>query len=244
MDNSGNMGLDSGGGSNNFTTSGTITQAKDTPSNVFATGNPLSPYANRTISNGNLTTTSTTTHWTSVFSTIGVSTGKWYIELKATAGSYHSFGIVNDFPTSENGSIGDFTSIATQQIGYYSYYGNKKVNETTSSYGASWTNGDIISMALDLDNNKLYFAKNGTWQNSGVPTSGSTGTGAISVNSGYTYFIGTSVYNSSATTFNFGNGYFGTTAVTSAGTNASDNGVFEYDVPTGYTALSTEGLNS
>jgi hypothetical protein len=98
-------------------------------------------------------------------------------------------------------------------------------------------------MALDLDNNKLYFAKNGTWQNSGVPTSGSTGTGAISVNSGYTYFIGTSNYNSSATTFNFGNGYFGTTAVSSAGTNASGNGIFEYDVPTGFTALSTKGLN-
>ena len=42
---------------------------------------------------------------------------------------------------------------------------------------------------------------------------------------------------------NFGNGYFGTTAVSSAGTNASNNGIFEYDVPTGYTALSTKGLN-
>ena len=41
---------------------------------------------------------------------------------------------------------------------------------------------------------------------------------------------------------NFGNGYFGTTAVSSAGTNASNNGIFEYDVPTGYTALSTKGL--
>ena len=43
--------------------------------------------------------------------------------------------------------------------------------------------------------------------------------------------------------FNFGNGYFGTTAVSSAGTNASNNGIFEYDVPTGFTALSTKGLN-
>jgi hypothetical protein len=42
---------------------------------------------------------------------------------------------------------------------------------------------------------------------------------------------------------NFGNGYFNTTAVSSAGTNASGNGIFEYDVPTGYTALSTKGLN-
>ena len=42
---------------------------------------------------------------------------------------------------------------------------------------------------------------------------------------------------------NFGNGYFGTTAISSAGTNASNNGLFEYDVPAGYTALSTKGLN-
>ena len=43
---------------------------------------------------------------------------------------------------------------------------------------------------------------------------------------------------------NFGNGYFGTTAISSEGTNASGIGKFEYDVPAGYTALSTKGLNS
>jgi hypothetical protein len=43
---------------------------------------------------------------------------------------------------------------------------------------------------------------------------------------------------------NFGNGYFGTTAVSSAGTNASGNGIFEFDCPNGFTALSTKGLNT
>ena len=52
-----------------------------------------------------------------------------------------------------------------------------------------------------------------------------------------------SYYDDDRISFNFGNGYFGTTAVSSAGTNASGNGIFEYDVPTGYTALSTKGLN-
>ena len=52
-----------------------------------------------------------------------------------------------------------------------------------------------------------------------------------------------SYYTQDTYTFNFGDGYFGTTAVSSAGTNASGNGVFEYDVPTGYTALCTKGLN-
>ena len=107
-------------------------------------------------------------------------------------------------------------------------------------------------MALDLSNNKLYFGKNGTWLNSGVPTSGSTGTGAVSIiaanttNDGVYFFAqtdDTGTQSPSKFEFNFGNGYFGTTAVSSAGTNASGIGIFEYDVPTGYTALSTKGLN-
>ena len=107
-------------------------------------------------------------------------------------------------------------------------------------------------MALDCDNRNLYFGKNGTWENSGDPTSGSTGTGAAytitapSSTTGGQYFFcvadGTTTNNSRWQT-NFGNGYFGTTAVASAGTNASGIGIFEYDVPTGYTALSTKGLN-
>ena len=54
----------------------------------------------------------------------------------------------------------------------------------------------------------------------------------------------TSLYNNNGVwQCNFGNGTFGTSTVSSAGTNASSNGIFEYDVPTGYTALSTKGLN-
>ena len=75
---------------------------------------------------------------------------------------------------------------------------------------------------------------------------GATGTGAVSITSGKQYYFACSTIASGGTkvfSANFGNGYFGTTAVSSAGTNASNNGIFEYDVPTGYTALSTKGLN-
>ena len=98
-----------------------------------------------------------------------------------------------------------------------------------------------------MDNNYIYFSKNGTWQNSGDPTSGSTGTGGVAITQD-TYFFASDAHNNtgSGTQYihaNFGNGYFGTSAISSAGTNASGNGIFEYDVPTGYTALSTKGLN-
>ena len=87
--------------------------------------------------------------------------------------------------------------------------------------------------------------------NSGNPTSGSTGTGAISITAPAStptgnYFVAWGDNWSSGTatmSHNFGNGFFGTTAISSEGTNASGNGKFEYDVPTGYTALSTKGLN-
>ena len=96
-----------------------------------------------------------------------------------------------------------------------------------------------------MDNKKLYFHKDGVYQNSGVPTSGSTGTGAKSLTGDEYYFVVSGYKNSENPSMhaNFGNGYFGTTAVSSAGTNASNNGIFEYDVPAGYTALSTKGLN-
>jgi len=51
------------------------------------------------------------------------------------------------------------------------------------------------------------------------------------------------IYTSGEYQVNYGNGYFGDSAVSSAGTNASGIGIFEHDVPANYTALSTKGLN-
>ena len=94
--------------------------------------------------------------------------------------------------------------------------------------------------------------KNGTFLNSGVPTSGGSGTGGFALSNiadtqfGNYYIFGVSVAGTSGTrtiSANFGQGFFGTTAVASAGSNASGHGVFEYDVPAGYTAICTKGLN-
>ena len=254
MNNSANMGLDSGGGSNNWTTSGTITQAKDTPSNVFATMNPLDNYwQGSTFSNGNNTIVTGSTSQTFNTSTLLMTSGKYYVEAKPTVGS-----ATLDIGITGEPAVNASQTLASRGTGY-AYVSSGSVSNNGSSVGGTWstyTNNDIIGIAVDLDNNKLYFSKNGTWQNSGDPTSGSTGTGAVSItdplnlsgeNKMYAYaFAMNETWNDNTRTvqWNFGNGYFGTTAVTSAGTNASGNGIFEYDVPTGYTALSTKGLDS
>jgi hypothetical protein len=119
----------------------------------------------------------------------------------------------------------------------------------SGSWGGSIGTSEIIQIALDLDNSALYLGVNGTWRNSGNPTSGSSRTGAVNFSSSSLVgkfllpAFGKGNQDNSTMQYNFGNGYFGTTAVSSAGTNASGIGIFEYDVPTGFTALSTKGLN-
>jgi len=232
FEDSGNLGNDANGGTD-LSENGlaAIDQTTDTCTNNFATGNILSPYANRTITDGSLTITSTTTQWTNICSTIGVSSGKWWIELKHTAGSYGGFGIVSPFPQTENNVIGDFSAPVVQQIGYVAASGDKKINNSTSSYGSTWVGtGDIVNMSLNLDDNELKFYKNGTVQDSGT---------AIAISSGYTYFVGTSNYNSSGSSFNFGNPAY---AISSGNTDGNGYGNFEYAPPSGFLALCTKNL--
>jgi hypothetical protein len=240
MDNSGNMGLDSSGQSNNLTTSGTIIQTKDTPSNNFATGNPLIKGTNGN-SNVNNTSTSGQNSWESMWTTLGASSGKWYAEFKRNSSSYTMFGVRK----TENITTFDEITGATGGVGWQSHgsiYNNNSETESGGSPYATYADGDIIGVAMDLDNSKLYFHKNGTYQNSGVPTSGSTGTGAISLTANAIYHFGFCAYNGSCDA-NFGNGYFGTTAITSAGSNGNGS-LFEYDVPTGYYALNTKNIGT
>jgi hypothetical protein len=246
----GNTITDQSANSNNFTLgAGTLTNTEDCPSNVFATMNPLDNYyANMTYSQGNNTIVSD--HPAPSVSTLGMTSGKYYFEGKAlstTGGSDWQIGIVSTQVAATSHEIGHHPN----DYGYYGANGNYITGNSGTSYGNTYTAGDIIGCAVDLTNNKLYFSKNGTWQNSGVPTSGSTGTGAISITAPASTSLGVYLVavgahasaNSYTWNMNFGNGYFGTTAISSEGSNASGIGKFEYDVPTGYTALSTKGLN-
>ena len=241
---SSNLGKDESGLGNNFTVNNltSIDQTTDTCVENFATLNPLwierANNVQPAFSNGNLTATfdNGSTNEQGV-SNIAVSTGKWYCEIKwdsATANTATSTGI---FP------VDYFDGDPFSSAYIYLADGTIRSKNSASSYGNSYTTGDIIGIALDLDNNKLYFSKNGTFQNSGDPTSGSTGTGAISITAD-TYYLYCSDYASSGNrqaSANFGNPPF---SISSGNADANGFGNFEYAVPSGYYALNTTNLNT
>ena len=248
---SGALTTDSSGNSNTLTAVGTPTETKDTPDNNFATWNPLIYGASSlTIANGNNAITDVAdTSYHSIYGTIPVSTGKWYWEIKAvnvgSASGRMSWGIgdVENLQNANPGEVGDKSNGWTwDNSGGYKTGGSG--GQESGDY-LSYTTGDIIAFALDCDNAKLYLAKNNTWQKSGDPTSGATGTGAISITADTTYApAGNMRYSGNEAAINFGNGYFGTTAVTSAEADGNGEGQFEYAPPTGYFALCTNNLGS
>jgi len=238
----GNSVTDQSGNSNNFSVSaGTLTKTEDNPSNVFTTLNSLVySSASKTYGHGNNSiTASDSGSWNSTQSTIGASSGKYYCEIKVNAvGSFHAIGVgyqPNISNTTSTQLIGELTGSAGWRNNGSLVHGGSNIN--------TYTTGDILMIAMDLDNQKLYFGKNGTWENSGDPTSGATGTGSLKDLTANEYYHFVINPRGGSTYCNFGNGYFGTTAISSAGTNASGNGIFEYDCPNGYTSLSTKGLN-
>ena len=237
---------DQSGNSNNWTVAnGTLSNTEDCPSNVFATLNPLhkgTMLTGFTFANGNNTFTAGSTNFPFTCSTIAASSGKYYAEFKATANATQiGIGISAGVPSAYIGHN-------QYDYAYYGLNGNIITNQTSNTtYGTALSNNDILGVAMDLDNNKLYFSKNGSWQNSANPSSGTGGfsiTAPSSTTTGvYHFALGDEASSTPSVQCNFGNGYFGTTAISSEGTNASGIGKFEYDVPTGYTALSTKGLN-
>ena len=248
FENSGAMGTDSSGNSNTFTVSGNLTQNVDTPSNNFATLNPL---YNQTggqgvvLANGNTRCSYSPNSSRSAFGTIAVGTGKYYYEAKLeSAGTAPVVGVVDLAWPDINGASGYAFHDSALNFGY-DVGGQKTSGGSASAFGSALNNNDIVQVAMDLDNSKLYFGVNGTWQSSGDPTSGSTGTGsAYNLASDTLYTSACRIRNGGDWSFNFGQGYFGTTSVASAGTAPSGGGIFEFDCPSGYQSLSTKGINS
>ena len=254
----GNTITDQSSNSNNFTlASGTLTKTEDCPDNVFPTMNRISPTVAAlagVMGNGNLWNGGQSpNNWQSIGATMAASSGKFYWEFKIegvwgnTSQTTHRHGIAN-YNVAVNQNLGSAGDVAWTDdaiaIGWQNSSGVRYSNSVTSGYG-TYVASNILMFAMDLDNLKLYLGKNGVWENSGNPESGSTGTGAFSIPvAGIWCPYSETKYGSDYVSWNCGNGYFRTTTISSAGTNASGNGIFEYNVPTGYTALSTKGLNA
>lgn len=252
------MGADTSGNDNHFSASGlaAVDVTTDTPSNNFAVFNPLIAHltaggnATRpTYSEGNTKTVTQNSGKLAGSSTFMVSSGKWYAEFKFVA--------TNNAGSTITSAIGitDSPQRLANQFGKpgersdgvaYINTGSKLIGDSQTSFGNSYTTGDIIGVALDLDNNAIYFSKNGTFQNSGDPTSGSTKTGAISITDpastiegGYYFAVGEATSETSTFEANFGNAPY---TISSGNSDGSGFGNFEYSVPSNYFALCSKNL--
>jgi hypothetical protein len=196
------------------TTGSTYDSTTDVPTLTSATAanycviNPLDggSSAAMTISDGNLKATAGT-GWFSQACTIGVTSGKFYWEQTIGTGSFWYAGIIIGQANWSGGGFG-------QMSNGYSYYssGQKQSNGIIVSYGSSYTTGDVIGVALDMDAGTITFYKNNTSQ--GIAYTGLTGVARPAVSS----------YNSGVLTANFG------------------QQPFTYTPPSGYVALNTFNL--
>ena len=233
FENSGAMGTDSSGNSNTYAVSGTLTQIVDTPNNNFAVLNPLPSQeflSSAFYEYGGTNCRSSTANFIAGVSQFYLDKGKWYFEMQTATADAH-IGIAGENKIQNGGSTGGVNNrlfYYEDSTGYaYSYNGPNGMiyfstpsdGTQTASYGNTFSSSDTLGCFVDLDNNKLYFSKNGTIQNSGT---------GYSIQDDILYAFGTSVYQSNSS-LNYGNGSFKGVKLT--GTTYSDAngfGIFKY----------------
>jgi len=255
----GNTITDQGDNSNDFTLGGgTLTATEDCPDDVFSTLNPLqAPYPAQPneFANGNTSYQGNYADWQRLYGTIGAYKGKFYYECKITAiASYNNRVGWDSIDHINPGADNYYSGLTIDGEGKlrggildYSGYDPDAVQMTAAYSGGnlSFTASDILGMALDRDNNTFSLYKNGSLEVDAYSFASASNC-SILLSKGFAVGPSVNFQSTSGDTqtaqFNFGNGYFGTTAISSAGTNASGIGLFEYDVPAGYTAFSTKGL--
>jgi hypothetical protein len=248
---SGALGTDSSGNGNTFTVNNltSIDQTTDTPSNNFCTMNPLNSTNSCLLTEGNLKQAQSSNDQVSN-GTIGFNKGKWYWEFKMVSGlgeggivlntnkTYYSSRATASLTTNDTciGRIFNATG-STNNMRIMGSLGS-------SSVGASvtYSAGDIVSVAVDADAGKIWFAKNGTYEGSGNPATGSNPTYDWSSNLSSVDFI-TAIYGifsgtSPSAEWNFGNPPYSANSYQ----DANGFGNFSYSVPSGYYSLNTKNL--
>jgi len=194
----------------------------DVPTNTSATvanyptWNPLKLYTSSalTLSNANLTASDTTSALSTRIATMSLpTTGKWYWEVTVTAiSAANGFVGVIDATTANGNTF-------IQSKGTYRSNGDiTNLAGTLQTAGTSYTSGDIIGVAVDVDAGTVKFYKNNSGQG-GTPS--------------FSFTAGTELFPYVATDNN-------------AGTKTFDANFgqrpFSYTPPTGFVALNTFNL--
>ena len=246
--NASGMGADTSGNTNHLAVNNLAATdvTTDTPTNNFATLNSLIPVQQVPVySEGNTKVVfKDGGNGCSPLSTFAVNSGKFYFEAKfvQTSDPGHGaigVGIVDADKYNPYGDADDAFDL--ESFGYsYTTDGNAKTSGNDSSFGDEFNSGDIIGVAVDFDNRQIYYSKNGTFQDSGDPTSGASGTGSAHNFSVGTYYFAVYAYqDENSWEMNFGNAPF---SISSSNSDGNGYGSFEYAVPSGYFALCTKNL--
>ena len=250
-----NLDLDSSPNAHTFTTTGTITPTYDNPSNNFCTlSDIMSPIKAATYSNG-YTTVEASSVDMAACGNLGMSKGAWYWETKITRANNINLGLVpaaliNSQPSgmgwdqgSGNNALNVDNSIGIRYGGnMYEKAGGSQVSTTTTSFDT----GDIIGIAFNASTGAFRFFKDGV-EMTGSPYTLGDGNYATNWGAAGPLLPGYRLDAGGGTTkveCNFGNGYFGTTAVASTNADAAGIGSFEYAVPASHYALCTKNIKA
>ena len=253
--NASGIGADTSGEDNHLSVAGlaAIDITTDTPTNNFCTMNPtdVPPSTYHTFSEGNckVAWSAAAGNFGVVKGTTGLSSGKWYWEVKYTYGNAVQLGVFDITNMAQtltgdvfsNAQSSDFTGLAWR---IDTANNIKEVGEGQSTdSGVDFSTGDILGIAFDADNGKLYAWDNGTeltGQDIGAGTSLLT---AVTVSDFYLPFVsngdGGSGTKTGTSELNFGNPTF---SISSGNSDANGYGNFEYAVPSGYYAICTKNL--
>jgi len=231
FENASSLGNDSAG-SNNWTPTNLAAtdQMVDSPTNNFCTMNPLAVGGADVLSEGNLKFAGSATLRSYRPTTMGVSSGKFYFEGLVSSGTIASLGVCI-----EGGNLAD--SMGKDNFSWsYDSNGNTRHDLTSTAYGATYTTGDIIGAAFDVDAGTIIFYKNGVSQGSySMPTFVAD-----------TYFLGVgdgTTASSNQWVANFGqDSSFAGNKTPQGNQDANGIGDFYYAPPTGFLALCTQNL--
>jgi len=220
----------------------------ESPTNNFATLNPLDYYHSPTWSEGNLKWTGSSVSVGK--STMGRKTGKFYFEICQLSSITPSYPIIYGMCELENGTNSSTHTAQDQGFFIYSDNGNAHsimavVNGSTThntGYFSKLWPGDVVQFAYDADTGKAWAGINGKWLNNGDPAAG---TGYIHQFSG-DYTMGPCMDHAGVAytaCLNAGqDSSFAGRLESQYNTDSEGNGDFHYEPPSGYLALCNDNL--